>query len=230
MKIRNDFVSNSSSSSFIVAVGDNYDFYKMADDMAKNCVSKVDQYYDYDKKYVDSIYRDNVANLLHCLKNNILMFLGQCKGYEDNYYGYNSLGNVVVNTRIIDYYLYNFKNVLESDGDLKKHIDKVLDTVCKCRSTCFSGSNTYYAKMYSITQQTIDITRRMLELGYELEFDKWEDLDALEKRLKNGERLYRIYLSHGGDGEDCDSIFGLIGWASRFDDGLPIEIIHSECC
>ena len=84
--------------------------------------------------------------------------------------------------------------------------------------------------MYSITQQTIDITRRMLELGYELEFDKWEDLDALEKRLKNGERLYQIYLSHDGDGEDCDSIFGLIGWDSRFDDGLPIEIIHSECC
>lgn len=229
MKIRNDFVSNSSSSSFIVAVNDGYDFYKMTDDIAKNCVSKVD--FDCDEDYVSSIYNDNVANLRYCLKNNVLMFLGRCKGYADKYNDMDSLSEVVLNTRVIDYHLYDFRHNLEPDDDLRKRIDEVLNEVSRCRNTAyFSGIQTYHVNMYSITRQTVEITRKMLELGYKIEFDEWEDLDALEKRFENGERLYRIYLSHGGDGQDDRSVYGTAGWDSQFSEGLAVDHIYSECC
>ena len=70
----------------------------------------------------------------------------------------------------------------------------------------------------------------MLENKADLVFDKWEDLDALEKRLDEGQRLFVIRQNNGGDGWDSDAVYALGGWDCKFGDKAVVEILYSECC
>ena len=75
MKIRSDYVSNSSSSSFIVALAKDYDFKKFIKDVAKSCVANPD-WDGYTKEDIDRIKDMNIRNLDYCLNTHELLFLG----------------------------------------------------------------------------------------------------------------------------------------------------------
>lgn len=81
MKIRRDFVSNSSSSSFVVAVNKEYDLASFCKDLAKASVNKHDKYHN------DTVEKMNEANAFFNLFHNELVFLGQylIETREDTY-------------------------------------------------------------------------------------------------------------------------------------------------
>lgn len=75
MKIRTDYVSNSSSSSFIVALPKSYEFKKFIKDVARGCVANPDRD-GYKKEDIDRIKDMNIRNLDYCLNTHELLFLG----------------------------------------------------------------------------------------------------------------------------------------------------------
>lgn len=89
----------------------------------------------------------------------------------------------------------------------------------------FVNTHTYF-----ISKNTIWNTRALLENKAELTFEKWENLDELEKRLDEGQRLFVIRQNNGGDGWNNDAIYGLGGWDTKFGEKATLEVIYSECC
>lgn len=70
MKIRSDFVSNSSSTSFVVAINKDYDLYDFCEDIAKETINE--KYENHDKE----LKRLNQINLAFCLRHFELVHLG----------------------------------------------------------------------------------------------------------------------------------------------------------
>ena len=83
MKIRSDYVSNSSSSSFIVVLPKDYSLDTFIDEVVKSCSEK--QEYEYDRKVVEDIDKSNRINLEYCLNNYVLLFLGRIEFGEVQY-------------------------------------------------------------------------------------------------------------------------------------------------
>lgn len=54
--------------------------------------------------------------------------------------------------------------------------------------------------IYQITQDTIDNTRELIAAGHKITFDKWEDLDSLEKKIKTGDIVFAMRVARDGDG------------------------------
>ena len=81
MKIRSDYVSNSSSSSFVVVLPSGYDFKKFIKDVARGCVANSDC----TKDYIKEVKEMNRRNLDYCLNTHELLFLGSfCYEYKRN--------------------------------------------------------------------------------------------------------------------------------------------------
>ena len=83
-------------------------------------------------------------------------------------------------------------------------------------------------RTYFISKNTIWNTRALLENNAELTFEKWENLDKLEKRLDEGQRLFVIRQNNGGDGWKNNAIYSLGGWDTAFGKKATFEIIYSE--
>ena len=75
MKIRSDYVSNSSSSSFIVVLPKDYEFKKFIKDVARSCVANPDGD-GYTKEEIARVKDKNIRNLDYCLNTHELLFLG----------------------------------------------------------------------------------------------------------------------------------------------------------
>lgn len=77
MKIRTDYVSNSSSSSFVVVLQKGYKFSKFVKDVARACVENPEYEEECKKSYLDGVKRRNITNMEYCLNNYVLLFLGR---------------------------------------------------------------------------------------------------------------------------------------------------------
>ena len=83
MKIRSDYVSNSSSSSFVVVLSKDYSLDTFIAEAVKSCTDKQD--YDYDKSWIEELDKSNRINLEYCLNNYKLLFLGDIKLDDSKY-------------------------------------------------------------------------------------------------------------------------------------------------
>ena len=77
MKIRTDYVSNSSSSSFVVVLQKGYKFSKFVKDVARACIENPEYEEEGKKSYLNGVKRRNITNMEYCLNNYVLLFLGR---------------------------------------------------------------------------------------------------------------------------------------------------------
>ena len=75
MKIRSDYVSNSSSSSFVVVLPKDYNQDDFINDVVRACSD--DRDLDYDDEFVEKLNKFNRRNLDFCMNSYELLFVGE---------------------------------------------------------------------------------------------------------------------------------------------------------
>ncbi len=98
----------------------------------------------------------------------------------------------------------------------------------KNRDNLFSRENCM--GICEITMNTILNTQDLIAEGKNLRLPNWaSNLDALKKRIENGDRIFCIEMNQGGDGQDIGSIYALNGWDSDFNKYANVQILDCEC-
>ena len=279
MKIRSDFVSNSSSSSYVFSINfKHYDFDLFVENVCMQC----DENARLGEKPADPrLYADNRALLEYCLRYYELLHLGDVvvsrkreiyrRGYdaegkkiadpvELEYTGFNMIKRDYIDNPQPD--RYNTENAaarMISDDELEYEYDKTSSSITVTRhymedvirNPWHSGSKTpegrrkervkrmlevmdivdklddnawrspYMSSTYSITLNTIMNTRDLIASGYRVNLEKWENLDAIEARLRAGETVFHIECGDAGEGEEDTRLFSVNGHYPF--DGVPVE-------
>lgn len=268
MKTRIDFVSNSSSCSFIIAVGKNFllnDFIKEACD---GCLKHADD--DDDALFLTKQNEFNNAVLNYHLRASELLYLGGLKigntkttvTKDDEYFSYlkddiskqrlpndehvveNADDYVVIETddivygmaipkHYVDYVTMEYHWNDDYKCDIEKQKKAAMEIVKFAKNYSDSKvdyKSRYDSNTYFISRTTIWNTRALLAAGYEVELEKWMDLDKLDKMLQNGDRLFNIHVNNGGDGVDEDALYTFGGWDGEdiFENMSGVEVLGGE--
>ena len=260
MKTRNDFVSNSSSCSFVVSVKHReYPFGDFVEDLVADCRSSAEQEYDTPESMA-RLDEMNRRNLLYHLKASELLFLGELevggretslkkaddeqwfstaeKLIDSNEFELRSgcrlesrtgdeirvsypeqIGEIAVPSSSMAHITGHYGWPGEKD-DKPEGRKTSADRIFAYAKSLSEGENQrpesnarlWNPELYFISKETVRNTRCLLEAGYRLKLDKWEDLDDIERRLEAGESLYHIRQNNGGDGMDDFTVYGLGGW------------------
>lgn len=232
MKTRTDFVSNSSSSSFIVSCDKEYSLDQFITDTVKNCIKHAES--DYDEEWKDKLAKINTAILNYSLIANECLFLGRLMidaEYEDSIWCPNIPTDCMWRFTKTHYYRQDDERFAKTD-DYKETADSI------CEYANAQGSEHYYthgfkdSRIFFISKTTIRNTRALIAEGKDLHLDKWMDLDAFDKMLADGHKLFGIHVNQGGDGQDFRTIYSLGGWSGQnvFGDIPYVEILAYELC
>lgn len=236
MKTRIDFVSNSSSCSFLIAT--KFDSNHTFDSFVKSIVEQSNEtdnsFYDHDenKRYIVQNAECNELNLRYHLKNSELLFVGTL------HIGNDEICEVVVPSDKVDYINDTFTSdttrLAAFTKKMKKDVAKSIVRFSKSYNKAQNNYGMWYcigSRIYRITKNTVWNTRVLLESGYDVDLKDDElfsniNLDDIEKLLDEGNELYCIQQNQGGDGSDSVSIYALNGWDSnsgfRQIDGIQI--------
>ena len=282
MKIRSDFVSNSSSSSYVFSINfKKYDFDLFVENVCMQC----DENAKLGEKPADpKLYAENRAILEYCLQYYELLHLGDVtvsRKREIYRRGYDANGNKITDPTELEYtgfdmikrdYIdnpqpdrYNTENAtakMISDDELEyeydntssaitvtrhymedvirnswhstsktqdgkrkervKRILDVIDVVDKLDDNAWRSP--YMSSIYSITLNTIMNTRDLIAAGYNVKLEKWEDLDAIEARIRAGETVFHIECGDAGEGEEDFRLFSQNGQYPY--EGIPVENVR----
>jgi hypothetical protein len=115
-----------------------------------------------------------------------------------------------------------------SDASPEKVARNILDCCRMKEMDSFSIDNS--CGLCEITMDTIKNTEDLISNGNFLQLDKWMDLDKMKKRIEDGDRIFCITMSQGGDGQDSHTIFATNGWDSDMNKYANVEVLHCECC
>ena len=271
--IRNDFVSNSSSTSYIISIGKNYPIKTFIKDVSKKCVDKKSKY------HVFSLLDRNMTTLQFHIMNTRLLFLGEAyvmdksfnvdlnkvhkwedkeehkklfNGYmkrilrnkNKKYTEYDTTWEYVSDTKIkgtdhiyqglITYDIIHAENtfdVMECENNKKfekEHNEQVIKNIqefLKKLYTC-QYHNPFMSNIFVINKDTIKLTRLMLKNKIKMRFEKWENINKLEKMLDDGETIIGIRIANHGDGIDSDTIYNETDNFVLED--IPVELLTSE--
>jgi hypothetical protein len=236
MKIRTDFVSNSSSSSFVVACDKNYQFDDFVNDVVKNCIKHAES--PYEDMWKDKLVKINSAILNYSLIANECLYLGGLRVDNENPEDDDPWDGEYINSPNIptDKMWHFNKSCYRKDNTVQKEDYKEMANsiyeYAKTQSDKYYNINGFKnSYIYFISKRTIENTRALIAEGKPLVLDKWIDLDNLEKLLNDGHKLYSIHVNQGGDGQDFKTIYSLGGWDGQnvFNDLPLVEIFNCEC-
>ena len=225
MKIRTDYVSNSSSSSFVVVLPKNYKQEDFIDDVVRACSDDRDD--DYDEESIEELNKFNRRNLDFCMNSYELLFIGELEvGWVPEWNDVDTAEAVTINSQLMRYRIRHYR-FNETDDEYRK---KVVENIMKCcdrknREDKFSHDDCM--GICEITMNTILNTQDLIAEGKKLELPKWADLEALKKRIEDGDRIICIEMNQGGDGQDIGSIYALNGWDSDFNKYANVQVLGS---
>jgi hypothetical protein len=231
MKIRTDYVSNSSSSSFIVVCDADYSKKELIDDLTVASVARVDEY---TKDWVDN-YKDHNFSVLNYRLNMVeCLFIGSIKYHSDEYDWDEYITNPIALKSDIHYIIQQYCDY-DIDMSDKSKYKEIAENIMKYVESLkkLDGFN-HYSQLRGetcfISKRTIKNTRALLEADVGLILPKWADLDKLEQMLNDGKKILSIDIHQGGDGMDEVSLYALGGWEGLgiISENKRLEIIHTE--
>lgn len=264
MKIRSDYVSNSSSSSYVISLPKGHDMYDFINKAVKACSDFRDDD-TYDDDYIRELNLFNHRQLDFCMNSYELLFIGelevgwvpgsidgerQVKEFvqtvnnmkksnnkytprilEQNeshleYQDLDTVEYVTISKDAMQWHVRPYKWMDVSDEEYRR---RVVENITK--AVAFANRENPYSKddrmgICEVTMNSILNTQDLIAEGKEIELPSWcQDLEAMKKRIEDGDRLFCIEMNQGGDGQNMGAIYALNGWDSDFNRYAEVEVL-----
>lgn len=225
MKIRSDYVSNSSSSSFVLVLPKDAELKKFIKDIVRSCSRNPE--YDItkeDKKELDDFNR---INLEYCMRTYELLFLGEIEEKtSEDYEAY--LTGITTTRSTMEYRMMRSPyRERDAEGDRKRRADAILEYA---RDEERSLSSTR-SGIYEITLNTIKNTEDLIAEGHKVVLDGWESRlmgEEMKDRLSKGDRVFAVTMNQAGDGRTDTSVYALSGWDSDINHYANAEVLSCD--
>lgn len=191
--------------------------------------------------FAEQLWNDYKKDLIESKKENALPYLK--KRYANDIYDevkdeaihFENIttGNIITTNDNMEYcfnrYHYGNDDSPENKKNRVKAIIENAKNMIKYDQIKHSYCNTMgNPGIYMITQDTINNTKDLVEAGYKIIFNEWEDIESLERRLQLGDAIFCIDIATSGGGAGCYNLY-----CENDDYGITdvsgIEFLNSEC-
>ena len=135
---------------------------------------------------------------------------------------------IVVSNNNMEYMFNRYHYSPDTAETISNRVESLVDAAKKTvsndeKTSSFIGT----PEIYQITQDTIDNTKNLIDAGYKVELEKWENLDELNARIANGDAIFYVKIARDGDGYGDYHIF-CEDEADGLDAVSGIEILTSD--